>query len=135
MPSRIALMAAGLMACAGAARASECGEQIRVLDDRYSLAVLGPETGRAPDRAATATEPAPSGRADATTNSGTGMDTPNTGGVATPRNSPVEPVEGARRDALRDALLAAKRADDAGDGTTCADRVAAARRLIQSPRQ
>jgi hypothetical protein len=121
-------MAVGLLALAmGPAQASECGEQIRVLDDRYSLGAAAP------------TEP-PHALADQTTASGSsgapsasaGLDTvPNTGGIANPHNTPVENLDAAQREQVRSLLAAAKRADDAGDGTTCAAKVAEARRTAQ----
>jgi hypothetical protein len=126
------VMGATLSAAAGLAQASECGEQIRLLDDRYSLAVVPPAEGRADGQVApSADQTAASGSSGAPTTSA-GLDTvPNTGGVANPRNTPVATLDAAQRERMREALLAARRADQAGDGTTCAAKVAEARRLIQ----
>lgn len=61
-----------------------------------------------------------------------GMDSiPNTGGVANPRNTPVEPLNATERDRVREALMAAQRADVANDGAGCAAKVAEARRIVQ----
>jgi hypothetical protein len=126
-----ALVAVVLLAGTAAVHASECGEQIRLFDDRYSLALTGPAEGRA-DRHADI------GGADQTSSSGgggaahssAGLDSvPNTGGLANPRNTPVQQLDAAQRDQLREVLLAAKRADAANDGTTCAAKVAEARRI------
>jgi hypothetical protein len=125
------LVAVALLAGAGAARASECGEQIRLFDDRYSLALTGPAEGRA-DRHADvgADQTTSSGASGATHASTAGIDSvPNTGGLANPRNTPVQPLDAAERERVRQALLAAKRADEANDGTTCAAKVAEARRI------
>jgi hypothetical protein len=135
LKSAILGLAAGL-AVVGAARASECGEQIRLLDDRYSLAVVQPgerggeaHSGAATGQGGGSDQTASSGSAGAPANSA-GLDTvPNTGGLANPRNTPVEPLGAAQRERVREALQAARRADEAGDGTTCAAKVAEARRL------
>jgi hypothetical protein len=131
MRATLAIAGAALIAGAGLARASECGEQIRLLDDRYSLAVV--QSGEVhPDgqRPAGADQTAASGASGGPTTSA-GLDSvPNTGGVANPRNTPIEPLDAAQRERVRDALIAAKRADAAGDGTTCAAKVAEARRLV-----
>jgi hypothetical protein len=119
-----------LLAGAGAAASSECNEQIRLLDDRYSLAIAGSGDG-VPGGPTVPDQLAASGSAGGAPTS-TGMDTtPNTGGVANPRHMPVEPLDAGRRDRVRAALQAAKRADDSGDGATCAGKLAEARRLIQ----
>jgi hypothetical protein len=136
----LVILGAALSATAGLARASECGEQIRLLDDRYSLAVVQTgDHGGEPLTAPGVASGVASG-ADQTTASGTGgtarstagIDSvPNTGGIANPRNTPVNPLDAAQRARLREALLAARRADQAGDGTTCAAKVAEARRVAQ----
>jgi hypothetical protein len=110
------------------ARASECGEQIRLLDDRYSLGTAAPtEAPRAP-----AAEQTSSSGSSGAPSASAGLDTvPNTGGIANPRNTPVERLDDAQRERVREALAAARRADDASDGTTCAAKVAEARRIAQ----
>jgi hypothetical protein len=130
MRTKLSVVAGFLLVGAGVAAASECNEQIRLLDDRYSLAIAGsgdavPAGPTVPDQLAA------SGSAGGAPTS-TGMDTtPNTGGLANPRHIPVEPLDASRRDRVRVALQAAKRADDSGDGVTCAKELAEARRLIQ----
>ncbi len=123
-------MAVGLLALGFAsAQASECGEQIRVLDDRYSLGAAAPaEPPHAP-----AVEQTTSSGSSGAPSASAGLDTvPNTGGISNPRNTPVEKLDAAQREQLRAALAAARRADEAGDGTTCAAKVLEARRIAQS---
>jgi hypothetical protein len=124
------LIGAALSTVAGATVASECGEQIRLLDDRYSLAVVQPPEGRASGPTASGSDQTTaSGSSGATASAG--LDSvPNTGGVANPRNTPAVPLDAAQRERVREALSAARRADQAGDGTTCAAKIGEARRLI-----
>src|SRR4051794_41300162 len=81
-------IAVGLLALGVApAGASECGEQIRVLDDHYSLGAAAPaEPTHAP-----AVEQTTSSGSSGAPSASAGLDTvPNTGGIANPRNTPVE---------------------------------------------
>lgn len=122
----------GCAACAitGLAQASECGEQIRLLDDRYSLAVVQPSEHGGDGLAPPAADQTTASGAGGAVRSTAGIDSvPNTGGVANPRNTPVNPLDAAQRERVRQALLAARRADQAGDGTTCAAKIGEARRL------
>lgn len=120
----VAMLALG----APVAGASECGDQIRLLDERHGLASAGaPETPRPPRPE----QPTSSGASGAPSSSA-GLDTvPNTGGLANPHNTPVETLTDAQRERVRAALAEARRADEAGDGTTCAAKVGEARRITQ----
>jgi hypothetical protein len=120
-----------LLGAVGVAQASECGEQVRVLDDRYSLA-LG-DAGAVPrDPHEQSAEQAASSGSGGAPSSSAGIDTvPNTGGLATPRNMPVEALDAGQRQHVREALLAARHANEIGDGTTCAAKLAEARRLAR----
>jgi hypothetical protein len=127
MRLHVVIVGALLVAGASLARASECGEQIRLLDDRYGLALRD-----AGDLPGDPHEQSASSGSSGASSSSAGIDTvPNTGGLANPHNTPVEPLDAAQREHLREALLDARRADRAGDGTTCAARVGEARRLVQ----
>ncbi len=129
-----ALVIGQLIGATGSARASECGEQIRVLDDRYGLAVVRPDDGRAPGSTAApeADQSSASGSSGASPTSSAGLDAvPNTGGVTNARNTPAKPLDAAQRARLRDLLVEARRAEQAGDGTTCAAKVTEARHLVQ----
>ncbi|HUA52304.1 MAG TPA: hypothetical protein VMB81_09065 [Candidatus Sulfotelmatobacter sp.] len=128
----VAIAAAALSLVSGLAQASECGEQIRLLDDRYSLAVVQPgdrDSDHPGQPGSDQTAASGAGGAPAST---AGIDSvPNTGGIAMRRDTPVNPLRAAQRERMREALLVARRADQAGDGTTCAAKLAEARRLAQ----
>jgi hypothetical protein len=131
MTMRLELMVAGalLLGFMGVAQASECGEQVRVLDDRYGLA-LGDAGALPRDPHEQAAEQIASSGSGGAPSSSAGIDTvPNTGGLATPRNMPVEPLDAVQRQHVREALLAARHANEIGDGTTCAAKLTEARRL------
>ena len=130
-----ALVVAALLGGAGLAHASECGEQIRLLDDRYSLALTGPAEGRADRHIDSGADQTSASGSSGAPRTSAGLDTvPNTGGLANPRNTPVEPLDAAKREQLRGLLTDAKRADEANDGTTCAAKVGEARKLIGGDR-
>lgn len=124
---RRGLIVAVLPFLAGTAWAGECGDAARELGDKQALVAKAPVDStrqEAPGRAA-----APSGDA-ATTSGDTGVGgVPNTGGVRTTRNSAPRPLTEEQRTAMRTALEAAIAADAGGDGTTCATRLAEARRI------
>lgn len=115
---------AATLAWGASAWAGECGDAAREVGERHALGAVRPlETSRA--------AAAPSPTADAATSSGdTGGDAvPNTGGVRTTRNNAPAVLTEEQRTAVRSAVEAAMRADEAGDGTTCAARLAEARRV------
>ncbi len=114
---RIATLAVLLaVGVGGAAQASQCGDQITVLDQAYGLgetspgaAATAPQTGTMPNR----------GPASAVNT------VPNTGGVA-PSGGALSPTD---RERLRQALAAARDADRAGDASQCAAHLVEARRV------
>src|SRR5258706_7106445 len=112
-----AILAAALWAGAGLAQASECGEQIRLLDDRYSLALTRPTDGRTDTPAPPSADQTTSSGAGGAPRTSAGMDTvPNTGGLANPRNTPVQPLGAVQRERVRQALMVSKPAHEAGGG-------------------
>ena len=138
----LAWLGLAAVALGGAAQASECGDQIKVLDQRYRFAVTQAEPSAAPatpaDAGGSGSAAAPSPGAGAATQPRTGdtgdtaiSTVPNTGGVQTPTNSGVRQVSGAERERMRAALNAAMAADQSGDATGCAAKVAEARRISE----
>ena len=59
---------------------------------------------------------------------------PNTGGVANAPNMPAPPLSSSQLDQVRTTLEAALHADQGGDGTMCAQRIAEARRIAAEGR-
>lgn len=116
------LAAALVLGAAGAVDATECGDQIKVLDQVYGVGdspapvEATSQTGTMPTR-----NPAPTAAISTV---------PNTGGVAPSGGTSLPPGD---LDRLRQALTEARAADGAGDATGCAAHLAEARRLTAGP--
>lgn len=116
--SLTAIVVIALLAGSSLAKASDCANEIKELEDKYQLSgavrSISPGTGSSGD------DTAPPTTADTV---------PNTGGITDPNATTNGQLPQDKRSGVVRALAQAQTADKAGDGMGCITRVQEARRL------